>query len=337
MKTFPENINPDLLIAFLCGETSPEDAQLVKEWIMASDDNHAIFENLKKIWNTSENAFSKPINVDKKKAWSKLNNRIENTENKKTDKKAGSKFISFTLKVAAVLVPFLLISYYIFNYYYKNELLTINSEDKTLEKNLPDGTIVKLNSHSILQYPAKFDTKSREISFIGEGFFNVSPDKHKPFVIHCDKIYIKVLGTSFNVNAVPGKKFIKVYVKSGKVLLYNLNIDGLTKDSIILSAGNTGTYNNLNNSFEKDSITGINDLFWINKALAFKNTRLETVFEILRKKYNVKIIIEDKNINDLTLTSTFEDQPIENILKIIAESFKLKISKIDSTYKINVE
>ena len=71
---------------------------------------------------------------------------------------------------------------------------------------LPDGSTVWLNAGSKLTYTKDFGKEIREVTLIGEAFFDVTKMKEKPFIIHTSSINIKVLGTAFNVKAYPEDK-----------------------------------------------------------------------------------------------------------------------------------
>ncbi|MEO1011620.1 MAG: FecR domain-containing protein, partial [Bacteroidota bacterium] len=54
-------------------------------------------------------------------------------------------------------------------------------QKSTLE--LPDGTMVKLNSGSTLRFPETFSEDFREVELSGEAFFDVTQNPDKPFLI----------------------------------------------------------------------------------------------------------------------------------------------------------
>lgn len=66
---------------------------------------------------------------------------------------------------------------------------------------LPDGTVVKLNSGSVLEYPTVFSRKERRVKINGEAMFDVAKDADKPFIVETFAYDVKVLGTKFNIIA----------------------------------------------------------------------------------------------------------------------------------------
>jgi len=61
------------------------------------------------------------------------------------------------------------------------------------------------------------------------------------------------------------------------------------------------------------------------KILKFKQAELQVVAEILSQTYGVSIKIERPQLLHCKLTATFENEPIQNILEIIQETFNMEI------------
>ncbi|OYW15932.1 MAG: hypothetical protein B7Z54_09975, partial [Sphingobacteriales bacterium 12-47-4] len=81
--------------------------------------------------------------------------------------------------------------------------LTNPRGSKVINLTLSDGTRIWLNAGSSLRYPASFAASrlSRNVEISGEAYFEVAPDKTKPFYVSKGDMEVKVLGTHFNVNA----------------------------------------------------------------------------------------------------------------------------------------
>jgi transmembrane sensor len=127
--------------------------------------------------------------------------------------------------MAAAVLLLMLGGYGIFHHYYSgrhagNDLAWQEkyTERKTLSKMiLADGSSVTLNADSRLKYPASFDGPTREVYLTGEAFFDIQKDPDHPFIIHTDKMIIRVLGTSFNVKSYPGDASMETTLLQGSV------------------------------------------------------------------------------------------------------------------------
>lgn len=84
---------------------------------------------------------------------------------------------------------------------------------------LADGTRVWLNALSKLQFPSAFRGTDRTVEISGEGYFEVAPDKSRPFFVKMNGMLVQVLGTSFNVNAYTDEPEIRTTLLTGAVRL----------------------------------------------------------------------------------------------------------------------
>ncbi|MBL1410392.1 FecR family protein [Sphingobacterium faecale] len=90
-----------------------------------------------------------------------------------------------------------------------NHMNTLEVPKKyTFKVILADGTKVWLNSDSKLHYPTHFVGNERKVDLSGEAYFEVAPNKQKPFIVQTDRQQIQVLGTHFNVQSYPNKPVV---------------------------------------------------------------------------------------------------------------------------------
>ena len=124
---------------------------------------------------------------------------------------------------ASILIPILIISTV---YFYKEmdhykqipNIVSVNKGQRA-GITLPDGTIVHLNSESKLTYTPDFNGKLREVVLEGEAFFEVTPNKEKPFIVKTSVFDVEVLGTSFNVSVYNDENIVETALMEGKVKL----------------------------------------------------------------------------------------------------------------------
>lgn len=269
-------------------------------------------------------------------AWEKIQDRIH--------KKPESKIAPFRRLIlnpvmriaAAVLVTAILTiaGYEIYvNKKTSGQLLEISANHLAVSTfNLPDGTLVSLNSNTHLKYPKKFEGNTREVIIEGEAFFEVKPDKKKPFIIHAGKAQIKVLGTSFNVNAYPSASLLEVIVKTGKVQVLNNPAEPKQNNELILAPGDKGTLVYSSNQLVKTTNLNPNFIAWKTHDLIFKATSLGEVIGTLEKVYKVNIRLADPKLSGLLLTAHFNDYSLDFILKVIESTFQMETQKTDGQY-----
>lgn len=99
-----------------------------------------------------------------------------------------------------------------------NQLITPYGKRGTLV--LEDGTKIWLNARSRIIYPTQFSDHQREVFVEGEVYFDVTPDKKRPFIVKTDRINVQVLGTKFAISAYKEEKQSHVVLASGTVNVY---------------------------------------------------------------------------------------------------------------------
>lgn len=326
---YPEYTDKDWakLASILSDETIEENDLLSR---FRADDGFDTIKNWKEIQKMSND---KEIDVDK--AWNKLFNRLN--DNGLMEKPAPGKRIlynSYLLRVAAgllVLISLSAAAYLIFNRNIVNSRIVVSTEmnQKNLQVTLPDGSIVYLNRNTSIAYNINPGKDERKVTLTGEAFFDITPDPENPFVVDAGKANITVMGTSFNVISSNSGEAVEVFVQTGKVILS----DNSGNESIELDPGFIGTMKN------NISLKVLNDdpnyLAWNTGKLVYDGQTLETVFNDLKKVYNMDIIADDPGILLKTWTSPIDNQPQETIIRLICTSFNLNFTKVDNTYHLS--
>src|SRR6185436_16226808 len=69
------HIDDDMLVKYLLGEASPEEEQVVIEWMKENETHQEYYNQFKKIWDQSK-ALASGSSIDVNKAWERFQNRI---------------------------------------------------------------------------------------------------------------------------------------------------------------------------------------------------------------------------------------------------------------------
>jgi ferric-dicitrate binding protein FerR (iron transport regulator) len=318
VKNNMSNTPDDLLVKFLLGEATAEEQAQVQEWISESEENSKYFEQFRAIWTYSKQLAAKST-VDENAAWERFKQRTEAYEQR-------PKVIPLTarrtiwMRAAAILLLIcsgLLVYNLISNR--SPEMLVVNSGNSTLVQTLPDGSEVTLNKNSSLTYPERFTKENRSVELEGEAFFNVTPDKSKPFVIHASDVAVQVVGTSFNVKSTEVKT--EVIVETGVVevskRLNSVRVNPNEKAYVLKDADAPVKEAN------KDELYN----YYRTKELVCNGTPLWRLVEVLNEVYATNIVIESERAKNLPITTTFSNQNLDTILTIISETLNVSVEK----------
>ncbi len=229
---------------------------------------------------------------------------------------------AFWLRVAAGVT--LLVTAGVFGYRYFKTTEKVERTFATLEEmasdTLPDGTAVFLNRQSKIIYDGNAATRNHRVSLEGEAYFQIQHDDEKTFVVTAGEIFIRDIGTVFNVNAYPDSTTIDVAVEEGAVVMYNA-----AGDSLDVTAGHRGVYDRVTKTFLLAS-PRVNATAYKTKNFSFTDASLAVVVETLNRVYTEQFHI-DENLKDCTLTVSFRNEDPSEIAAIIAETLGLTVSR----------
>jgi transmembrane sensor len=197
---------------------------------------------------------------------------------------------------------------------------------------LCDGTKIWLNSNSKLRYPTRFTGKERIVELEGEAYFNVSKNKDFPFIVKMNGIQIKVLGTSFNVNAYSDEDEIITTLVEGKVEVSDI----LREQKEILIPNDQYRINIHNGNYKKTIVDTEIFTAWKDGRFVFNNEKLEDIMVRLSRWYNVEVFFhnnESKNIRFSGDLARYED--FNSILEMIEMTEKVKFNIKNRSVLVN--
>lgn len=206
-----------------------------------------------------------------------------------------------------------------------NIQLLSNPSDTVLPLRLTDGSTVRLQPKSSLHYPLQFSDTSREVYLEGSAFFDVTPDRQKPFLVYSNRIVTRVLGTSFYINTKTASGKEEISVKTGKVLVSSNEKISLKGPSIIVTPNQKAIYEPERGIFEATLVETPRPILReaapipVITALSFTydQVKLEKVFRDLSDVYGIEIIPENSNLLQCRFTGDVSDEDLFTKLKII--------------------
>lgn len=186
-----------------------------------------------------------------------------------------------------------------------------------------DGTEAWLSPRSVIRIPSEFSKDERSVELDGEGFFSVTKDAKRPFIVKTQQYNIKVLGTKFNVFAYSKSKRFETNLVEGRVQVFNNNDP---EENIILQPNEMVALTNGN--LIKSMASFNNEDYLESGIFYFSNKKFSEILDYLTLWYNVKFSIKDSAKIDQYVSGKFrQSDDIERILKALqgVHHFKYKI------------
>lgn len=154
---------------------------------------------------------------------------------------------------------------------------------------LPDSTEVILHPESKLRYSKAMKGDTRDIYLEGEAHLQVTKNASRPFIVHCNNMSVKVLGTIFNVSSYASDKKAEVTLYKGKVVAEsNFNNNLQEKE---MQPGEHIIINKENGNMTVCKVPAI--INQTGENLLFINEPLGEIIKKLERRYNINIEIED--------------------------------------------
>jgi len=179
---------------------------------------------------------------------------------------------------------------------------------------LPDSTIVYLNASTELIYSNNFMLENREVTVEGEAYFKVHKDKLNPFVVDCDKVQVKVLGTEFYVRTDGEDNTVGVILDEGQVELMHSQAKFT---NAVLKPGERAIFNENNNQLSVDEVNSYKYTSWRDGILIFEDDPMQEVFKKLESWYDVDIEIESQEIYAMKFNATIMDESLEDLFELM--------------------
>lgn len=195
---------------------------------------------------------------------------------------------------------------------------------------LNDGSEITLNANSTLTYPSDFDSDERRVEFEGEGYFKISKNPDKPFIVECGESTLKVYGTEFNVRH-ESEESLQAILVSGSIGVK----PGESKE-VILEPNQLLSYNMDNEEISIETVNPYDYLQWLEGAFSYNQQPLTTILDDVSSWYGVKFNIDDNiDLESFVIQFYSKKESIDKTLGVIEMITDLKfINEGNNEYKV---
>lgn len=294
---------------------------------------------LKQLWIESSYASPAP-EVD----WDKVYNRIMNIGSAPVDKTIKKRHRFRPLGVAAGIM--LIAGMAAFGVYWSmkekgSAKKAMAQQEQAAHKaapghqliNLPDGSIVLLNSNSKLDYPPSFKGKTREVFLTGEAWFDIKHNPQQPFLVHTGSITTRVLGTSFNIRAYPVDNNISVTVTNGRV-----EVRSKKQTLGILKKNEQITIDRMALTHQLQDVDAEEVLAWKKGDLIMDDIAFEQAIKMIEEIYHVPVKLQNPKLKNCRFTATFLNQAsLDQVLNVLCDLNNASWSEQKGEYMVSGE
>ncbi|MFH5834155.1 FecR family protein [Halalkalibaculum sp. DA384] len=349
-------MNWNILHKYLQGTCSEEELQALGDWLRDDPANEDFFSSFVEEWSTEstvdfeedaraewirfqENTFQPQPGLEREYALNPSNarGRVNGKPYKPVNRqrRRGRAYWIYSAAAAVLLVAALVFVVQQFNaestleqeqQITYQEINTVKGQRTSLK--LSDGSSVVLNASSTLRIPQDYGRETRTLYLEGEAFFEVEHDENNPFVVISHQTYTKDLGTAFNVTAYDSTQ-VEVAVEEGLVSLGKMEEDTPQKEIVEITPNKLGILKEVGGL----TVSDINDMDqytgWTRGRLVFNSTPFPEVLDRLERWYDIECIIEEdaEELSDRTLTATYDNMPMSEVLKVLSISMDVSYSR----------
>lgn len=370
-----KEIRYSFLKAYFEGGPSEETKEVIASWFEEKDQPFKLEKCLKEIWNETDPAKASPPGghdriLDRIHHRINLLNAAESPVKKRPTDKSGIRLTTI-LKQASRVAAIIMLPVLVYlgwewmdNRRWQdsqsgivyNEIVCPLGARSRFE--LPDGTTGWLNNGSRLKYPVIFTGNTRQVDLEGEAYFDVTPEKDRPFIINTDRLDVKVLGTRLNVYAYPDDKYQSFTLEEGAIELITMK-DGKEVPVMKMKPGQHAVYSTSEEKldmFSSDPLTktiildrevrekmeerdprsaaGEMDVLngrisvgsgdtehytnWKEGKLVLRNDPMPVMLKRIERWYRIKFIVTDERINNYRYWATFQEENLEQVLRMLS-------------------
>ena len=179
---------------------------------------------------------------------------------------------------------------------------------------LPDGTRVWLNAATELKYPVAFHAKERRVYLKGEAYFEVAPDKNRPFYVETEEVKIRVLGTVFDVNTHYTRGERTVLVEGAVALEWG------DQKEIRMKPGELADFDRTTTEVTLKEVDVTSYISWKEGYFVFEDEPLEEIMHTLSLWYDKEFLFVGKRSRALHFSGHIKRyERIETILSAITD------------------
>jgi len=184
------------------------------------------------------------------------------------------------------------------------------AQGETRDVTLADGSVVQLDSDTAIS--VDYSGNHRDVRLLaGQAFFEVTPDKAKPFHVRADGVRVTVTGTAFNVQIRPGR--VGVDVQHGSVRVEDAGDAHVLSGA--LTAGQRLRY--VDGIVQVQPFVPSQTAAWRQGQLIAEDLRVAELVQELARYLPGKVLLRDDALGNKRVTGVYDLRKPEAALRAV--------------------
>ena len=293
------------------GQLTAQEQQELEVWLQEPA-NAGEYAEVMRLWESAGNVkYEMQVDVDAE--W----NRFKQL----TQHRIGRRRFAWVAAMAASVA--LLIGIFTFRNTTQTDIFKYVSDNAPAKVVLPDSSVVWLNKNSQIAYKYNESKHSRTVALIGEAMFDVRHTGDEFVVKTPQRVYTRVLGTSFNLKALADAKNVELSVVEGKVSF------GSRKINTIVTRGQHASFDCRQKALVPTDSLDVNALAWHTGQFSFDSKPLSQISAQLGTYLGKKITLPS-DARNVSYTGHFDHPTAEQVAEIIATAMNWDYKVTDS-------
>lgn len=218
-------------------------------------------------------------------------------------------------------------------------------ENRTIA--MPDGSSITLNA--VTEIRVRYEKTERVIDLVsGQAFFQVTANKHRPFVVRSGFAVVRDVGTQFDVDRTAGSTTVTVV--EGVVALYRdragssrRNGSSLSPESpqdsgrsptVLLAAGEQAVVSEHEISTQTHANIGV-ATSWLKHRFIFDGSLLSDVVDQFNRYNSRQIIIDSAALDSLRISGVYSSTDPDSFLRFLGAQPGIEVTQVDGAIHID--
>lgn len=313
------HITEEVLLAYLHGSLSDAEREAVNVWYESAPENAALLDSLYEAY-TLDRAIQCREAADTEVSFRNLKAQIQSRQRASVFSSARKRYTRILGRIsaaAAIVAAIVLSSVHVSKLVERLEQPLIVRTDigERVQVELPDGSLVWLNACSEVAYGSRMFSSERSVSIKGEVYFDIKRIDDAPFVVHCEQMDIRVLGTKFNVQANDDDDCITTTLLEGSIQVTSPILQN--KKGVVMQPDQKLVFNKKNGAAQLSMTSQSRESrSWIDGRFFFHKESFGEIAKSLERNYNISIIFKDDRIRQKQFICEFDSS--DNIHRILS-------------------